>query len=310
MDKCWVITWVWCKNNLTYKRWVEYLWSECKERLFKNIDISENEKESLLQKLNLAYELSKNEFNKKNRDNWERYFDHLKEVAFIVLREFKNPNLEKILIALLHDIIEDTDIDFYILKKLFGVKVAIWVLALSKEKIKINNIFHKFKINNSWFLDENWNIKEEIKIKKKNNELNEKELKILRIFEHYKEIRNKKYCSTFSTFWTKLNHIKSIAKKYKIKLTKEELIEITKNVLDVKYADRIHNLSTQWDPNNLEKVEQKIEETLDYLLESARENNFDAEVLLLIKLINLKNKFISEWIKGKISSVLDWKKYE
>jgi (p)ppGpp synthase/HD superfamily hydrolase len=48
------------------------------------------------------------------------------------------------------------------------------------------------------------------------------------------------------------------------------------NALDVKFADRIHNLSTQWDPNNLEQVRKKITETKNFFLGIAQETNKEA----------------------------------
>jgi (p)ppGpp synthase/HD superfamily hydrolase len=76
-------------------------------------------------------------------------------------------------------------------------------------------------------------------------------------------------------------------------LSEKELIEITNNTLDVKFADRIHNLSTQWDPNDLETVRRKIEETKKYFLSIAKEISKEAfeklknEILILeIKLNN------------------------
>jgi (p)ppGpp synthase/HD superfamily hydrolase len=72
------------------------------------------------------------------------------------------------------------------------------------------------------------------------------------------------------------HHISSIAQKKGIKLSEEKLIEITINALDVKFADRIHNLTTQWDPNNLEQVKKKLEETKKYFYKIAQEINITA----------------------------------
>lgn len=53
-------------------------------------------------------------------------------------------------------------------------------------------------------------------------------------------------------------------------------MEITKNALDVKFADRIHGLTTQWDPNDLEQVKKKVNETKEYFLKIAHETNMEA----------------------------------
>gem|GEM_PF-2537286 len=59
-------------------------------------------------------------------------------------------------------------------------------------------------------------------------------------------------------------------------LTEEEIAEIAKNALYVKFADRIHNLSTQWDPNNIQQVIKKVNETKQYFLNIAKAINKDA----------------------------------
>jgi (p)ppGpp synthase/HD superfamily hydrolase len=71
------------------------------------------------------------------------------------------------------------------------------------------------------------------------------------------------------------------------------LEQITRNALDVKFADRIHNLTTEWDPNNLEKVKRKLEETKKYFLNIAKEVNQVAydkiQSLVLVLEIRLHN---------------------
>lgn len=83
-------------------------------------------------------------------------------------------------------------------------------------------------------------------------------------------------------------HIRFIATMNLVDLTDEELDELTKNTLDVKFADRIHNLSTQWDPNDIENVERKVKETEKYFLDVAKEVNPEAYSKLKIELAKLK----------------------
>ncbi|WP_435525876.1 hypothetical protein [Chryseobacterium indoltheticum] len=66
------------------------------------------------------------------------YIVHLSNVAmeiFIAAEKTKNFDIElAIQVSLLHDILEDTEVTFDELENEFGKKVAIGVLALTKEK--------------------------------------------------------------------------------------------------------------------------------------------------------------------------------
>ncbi|USN58518.1 MAG: hypothetical protein H6767_09895 [Candidatus Peribacteria bacterium] len=53
------------------------------------------------------------------RESGERYFEHLREVTLISLRKGMTKDFDEVLISLLHDIIEDTDISYNTLKELF-----------------------------------------------------------------------------------------------------------------------------------------------------------------------------------------------
>jgi (p)ppGpp synthase/HD superfamily hydrolase len=44
----------------------------------------------------------------------------------------------------------------------------------------------------------------------------------------------------------------------------------------VKFADRIHNLSTQWNPSDTATVRRKVDETKEYFLDIAKETNSKA----------------------------------
>ena len=82
------------------------------------------------------YYLMKDKFFHIYRKNtWERYFEHLRWVVHNVL-EFSDPNIDKILIALAHDSIEDTDIDFDFLKISIWAKNSLAVQAISKPSFK------------------------------------------------------------------------------------------------------------------------------------------------------------------------------
>jgi hypothetical protein len=48
------------------------------------------------------------------------------------------------------------------------------------------------------------------------------------------------------------------------------------NTLDVKFADRIHNIFTQWNSNDLEKVRKKMIKTNKFFLTITQETNTKA----------------------------------
>lgn len=56
-----------------------------------------------------AYDVSKDAFRKINRDGGQRYFEHLRAVALIVLVHMRQRDPDIIAAALLHDIIEDIE---------------------------------------------------------------------------------------------------------------------------------------------------------------------------------------------------------
>lgn len=80
-----------------------------------------------------AYSLMKVAFKNEKRDSGERYFEHLKGVMEIILREFPNPNINKILIALLHDVQEDIPEYADVVRKIYGEYIADGVNELSKK---------------------------------------------------------------------------------------------------------------------------------------------------------------------------------
>lgn len=174
-----------------------------------------------------SYNLVKDLFIEFERTSWERYFEHLREVVNITL-DSETPSLEKVIISLYHDSIEDIKwYNFDVVRaNTKSYKIALAVEAMSKKDWKIYS-----------------------------NDENE-----------WKELRNKEYFWKLLSFEKMKEYIYILSKKNNINLTEDEAIEITQNVFDVKYADRIHNLSTQWDPDNLEKVKRKIDETEKYFL--------------------------------------------
>lgn len=96
--------------------------------------------------------------------------------------------------------------------------------------------------------------------------------------------------------------ISDIADHHNVLLSSDEISEVARNAIQVKLADRIHNLSTQWDPNNTEKVIRKIEETEKHFYNIAEE--FDPEILSTLKSHILALKIKLEKYPQRVSSVL------
>lgn len=252
------IDWLYNLNNLTNIKWFNIFLSKIKEK----ITINQEDEERIYK----TYIYCEEKFIGKFRNNWDTYFEHLLQVALILV-SFHDNNFckitpETIIIALLHDIIEETNTTFEEIKEEFWPKFAIAVQVLSKDKIKFNEE-EKIIINESWILDNNWEL---IKNNKKWN-LKNKENKWLKIFYKKKDERNKNYFLRFKSYKILYNYIKKLVNYKNIQLTEDELKEITEVVLNVKYADRIHNLRTLWNKNNIEQTIKKVNETIIHFLE-------------------------------------------
>ncbi len=230
---------------LKQEKWVDTILNLVKEKIFSNDLNAENVEEfkKFVRKFTSLYYLMKDKFSEVERTSWERYFEHLREVVNNILK-LPNPNTKKVLISIAHDSIEDTNKTFEWLSEDYWYDVALAVQAISKEPWKK---YQDLSIEN-----------EEERIK------NAKKQRSITYFWHLQ---------SFETF---KNHIANLAKEKWIELTEEKLIEITRNALDVKFADRIHNLSTQWDPNDLEQVRKKTDETKKFFLGIAQETNMEA----------------------------------
>lgn len=123
---------------------VDNYYVKIKKRLFEKKEIEKNKEDinSQMRKFNLAYHLVKSAFEKKNRETKdesgknERYFNHLTWVMDVILNELPDPNIDTVIIWLLHDSIEDIKwFNFELIKTLFWEYIAKWVETLSKKKL-------------------------------------------------------------------------------------------------------------------------------------------------------------------------------
>lgn len=108
-----------------------------REKFFKLIAIyypPSDERYKLIEK---AYNDAKDAFRGKFRDGGERYFEHLRAVALIVIEYLRVNDYEMIIAALLHDIVED--IPSWTIERIretYGSRVAMLVDYMTKPKRK------------------------------------------------------------------------------------------------------------------------------------------------------------------------------
>lgn len=247
--------------SIKERKWIEKIINKVEKIIFKNgiNELNIQSFDCFHRTFYALYHLMKKKFKDRYRKiSGERYFEHLRWVVYNVL-ELPNPNTDKVLIAIAHDSIEDTNKSYETLNEDYEYKVALSVLALSKEPWE--------------------NYIEEEKTEEKAR----------------KKVRSV-YFSHLESFESMKEHIKSLAISKWLEIWEEELIEITQNTLDVKFADRIHNLSTQWHPDDQETVRRKVNETKKYFLKIAQETNFEAYIKLKKLILELEIRLLdAKW---------------
>lgn len=92
---------------------------------------------SELRRVMRAYKLAKYGHKDQLREDGERYFEHPKAVALILIQELKLFDADTIIAALMHDLQEDSFIlDWDDIEDLFGKDVSRYVRAVTKEPNK------------------------------------------------------------------------------------------------------------------------------------------------------------------------------
>ena len=90
-------------------------------------------------KVAAAYRISKKGHEGQFRDTGERYFEHPRRVALVLIDDLEIFDYEMIITALLHDIVEDTFfLTFDDIEALFGVRVRKMTEALTKYSTREN----------------------------------------------------------------------------------------------------------------------------------------------------------------------------
>ena len=85
-----------------------------------------------LEKLQFAYWLAKEGHQKQTRDSGERYFEHPRRVALKLIRS-GYLSTDVLVLALLHDIVEDTQTPLKVIVNLFGAHIWAGLNLLSKK---------------------------------------------------------------------------------------------------------------------------------------------------------------------------------
>lgn len=101
------------------------------------------------QKIARAYDTAEEVFDGSKRDSGERYFEHLRAVALILIEYLEVQDVDIIVAALLHDIVEDKDWDVDRVHRDYGEQVALYLEYLSqpaadefKSKTEAEYVYH------------------------------------------------------------------------------------------------------------------------------------------------------------------------
>lgn len=299
------------------------------EYFIENIKASVKLSKKSEERIRLVYAFANFIHHHQTRKDGTKFFEHPLEVVKILFDKklyTTFPSENEIIIALLHDIIEDTEVEHMILESLFGKEIADSVEALSKkhwteyvEDIPENILSKKEKKILKWIPKKLWKKKRKKwtltlfidaenstqaaeKLEEIAKLLKSIKVKTLDILLHNntqkkedikKIIQNLStlFWSFFDTFnidiidskfaengnfyeelWKNFPHLKELARKLRDTDYYARMNQLDDETLNVKFADRIHNLRTTSHISK-EKILQKIEETEKYFLPIAKERN-------------------------------------
>ncbi len=103
--------------------------------IISELSLSKGESNYIKDKFNYAFEISRIKFSWNKRLSWEDYFEHLKKTCYLILNYFPNPNIDKVIIALLHDIKEDTNIECSTIRSIFWDYISDSIDVLTKKDL-------------------------------------------------------------------------------------------------------------------------------------------------------------------------------
>lgn len=317
---------------------------------------------SKLTSFNWTYWRVKDKFKYTPRDDWKRYFDHVVWVFKMYTKHFSNikkdleildinwnendlnkailiilNEIDKVIIALEHDTLEDTDTTFEWLQEIHWSKIALSVALISKppftdfiededDLLLLEEIRKVGILNSKSLLSDRF--KRKLYIEKKWDELDDFEKIIIfqgndyeltslekKYYEKYKVLegkykskRNDFYFEKMKSFDSMLEYASEINKKNKLWLSEEELITCTKNSIYIKISDRIDNLSdivnAWWD--NPERIEKKLKETEKKLYPIAKEISDSAFKTLKYRVKEIRIEIWSDIRKSLVSQTRDF----
>lgn len=237
-----------------------------------------------------AYSLMRLLMENMTRENGKKRFDHLKGTMEVVLK-LDNPNMDRILIALLHDIQEDLPEYADVVRKVFGDYVAKGVDELSKkdwveylteeEKQACMPLLNEKKM----ILHEAFNAmvsKHPDSAFTAVDKADEKELK---------NYMNTEQRTLYDMIEMKIKPFMDLAKPRRNEDYFGDMDKLNDDYLTVKLADRIHNLGDMDGGVKREKVIRKVKETEDYFLHVAQKRNKKAYDLLVEQIAILKDQW-------------------
>ncbi len=220
------------------RRGNEKLYKEAYSQLVaKNKNFAKLSAEEQIEKMgsiNLAYELAKMAHRQQKRLWGERYFNHIKSVATILISEFPTISLEQVIAALLHDVVEDSPITIQTIENIFGSRVAYMVDAVTKKP-------------DEYYL---WP--------------DEKDMYYALSGSEQKEFLKSK---------------KASIKQRRTDHYFGHMADLDNDTLQVKFADRIHNLR-DLGHCTVSKIKDQLQETETYILPIAHKKNITAYNLM------------------------------
>jgi hypothetical protein len=246
-----------------------------------------------------AYSLMKLLFEDEKRNNGARYFDHLKGVMEILLTEFydpkkkERPDMDTLIIALLHDVQEDLPEYADVIRKIYGNEIADGVDILSKKDwtTYMDDEDHK---QCDAYLFAKQQLLEEV-----TTTASQKKSEIA--FTAVKKIKEKDlkpYMNPdqLTRYENIINHIQPFEERCKVRRNQDyfgHMDKLSDKHLKVKFADRIHNLR-DIEGEDRDKLVRKVRETEQYFLDLAKKRHPIAYEKMIKEINFIKKKFAIE----------------
>lgn len=119
-------------------------------------EVARTERWSDIDRIHWAYSLAKNYHRPQMRRGGNRYFDHCKAVALLLMQQFGPTRPLELIIALLHDAYEDQFMPQGMLEHLFGhdAELSIYMLSHRRPKFRERGLVEKVSIPvDHYFMD-------------------------------------------------------------------------------------------------------------------------------------------------------------